>query len=459
MTHATIDRYDPDGLFDVGERAIVLGGSVAGLCAARVLADGFDEVVVIERDPLPDDPVCRDGAPQTSHPHVLLEAGRATIEDLFPGFCEDVLAEGGLMVDTSTEMQEYNRGGVIADPGERMPTLCASRPLFESVIRQHTRDIDPVQLRPRHQFLDYLTDADENAVTGVRVRTPSGTEETISSDLVVDATGRTSRTPALLQDHGFNRPATEAVQVDVEYSTIRLERPPDDRRMILLAPEAPRTRGGAVIPAEGDRWEVILHGVHGDTPPAEPEEAIRFAESLPVTEIADLLKSQEWTTDEIDRYPYPASRRRRYESLDRFPDGLVVTGDAIASFNPIYGQGMSVAALEALLLHHTLTTTELDGLAPRFFDRTADLVDIVWRTVVGADFQFEQTTGPKPTGAAVANWYMDRLVRRAHVDSVLSEAFARVTRLEKPPKTLLRPEIAWHVLRPTGSDSLLGSVV
>jgi 2-polyprenyl-6-methoxyphenol hydroxylase-like FAD-dependent oxidoreductase len=306
--------------------------------------------------------------------------------------------------------------------------------------------------------LDYLTDADGSAVTGVRVRTASGTEETLSSDLVVDATGRASRTPALLQDHGFDEPATEAVQIDVEYSTIRLERPPDDRRMILLAPEAPRTRGGAVIPAEGDRWEVILHGVHGDTPPAGPEEAIRFAGSLPVTEIADLLKSQEWTTDEIDRYPYPASRRRRYESLNRFPEGLVVTGDAIASFNPIYGQGMSVAALEALLLHHTLTTG-INGLAPRFFDRTGDLVDIVWRTVVGADFQFAQTTGPKPTGAAVANWYIDRLVRRAHADPVLSEAFARVTRLEKPPTAWRRPQIAWHGLRPTASDSLLGSVV
>jgi 2-polyprenyl-6-methoxyphenol hydroxylase-like FAD-dependent oxidoreductase len=458
MTLATIDRYDPDGLSDVGENAIVLGGSVAGLCAARVLADGFDEVVVIERDPLPDDPVCRDGAPQTSHPHVLLEAGRATIEDLFPGFCEDVLAKGGLMVDTSTEMQEYNRGGVITDPGERLPTLCASRPLFESVIRRHACDIDAVQIRSRHQFLDYITDADGNSVNGVRVRTASGTEKELSSDLVVDATGRTSRTPSLLQDHGFDEPATEAVQIDVDYSTIRLERPPDDRRMILLAPEAPRTRGGAVIPVEGDRWEVILHGVHGDTPPAEPEEAIKFAESLPIPEIADLLKSQDWTTDEIDRYPYPASRRRRYESLDRFPEGLVVTGDAIASFNPIYGQGMSVAALDALLLHHTLTAG-LGDLAFRFFDRTADLIDIVWRTVVGTDFQFAQTTGPKPTGAEVANWYIDRLVRRAHADPVLSEAFARVTRLEKPPTTLLRPQIAWHVLRPTGSDSILGSVV
>jgi flavin-dependent dehydrogenase len=459
MTLATIDRYDPDGLSTVGERAIVLGGSVAGLCTARVLADGFDDVVVIERDPLPDEPVCRDGAPQTSQPHVMLEAGRATIEDLFPGFCEDVLSEGGLMVDTSNDMREYNRGGFIADPEERLPTLCASRALIESVVRRHVRDIESIQLRGRHQFLTYLTADDGTAVEGVRVRNASGTEQTVAGDLVVDATGRTSRTPAWLSKHGFEDPPTEEVHVDVAYSTIRLERPPDDRRMILVAPDAPRTRGGAIIPTEGDRWEVILHGVHGDAPPTDVDELLEFAERLPVSEISNLMQSQEWVSDEIERYPYPSSRRRRYESLDTFPDGLVVTGDAIASFNPIYGQGMSVAALDALILHHALADGALDALAPRFFGRTADLLDIVWKTVVGGDFQFSRTTGPKPTGADLANWYMDRLVRRAHSDAVLSEAFARVTRLEEPPTALLEPHIAWKVLRPRKGTSLLRSVV
>jgi 2-polyprenyl-6-methoxyphenol hydroxylase-like FAD-dependent oxidoreductase len=129
---------------------------------------------------------------------------------------------------------------------------------------------------------------------------------------------------------------------------------------------------------------------------------------------------------------------------------LVVTGDAIASFNPIYGQGMSVAALEAVLLHHALAEGGLGDLGTRFFDRAGTLVEMVWRTVVGGDFAFAQTTGPKPAGTALGNWYMDRLVQQAHRDPVVSDAFARVTRLEQPATTLLHPTIAWRVLRPSG---------
>ena len=458
MTLATIDRYDPDRLATIGDRAVVLGGSVAGLCAARVLADGFTDVLVLERDPLPDEPVARDGAPQTSHPHVMLEGGRATLEDLFPGFSERVLGEGGLLVDASTELAEYNRGGYLADPRERLPTYCASRALFEHVLRERVRALDTVQLRGNHQFHGYCTDEDATAVTGVRFRDPDGEEATLSADLVVDATGRTSKTPTWLARNGYETPPTDEVTIDVSYSTVRLERPPDDRRMRLVAPDAPRTRGGALIPVEGDRWEVILQGVHGDAPPTDPQALIDFAESLPVSDIADLLQSQPWVSDDVLRYPYPASRRQRYESLDRFPDGLVVTGDAIASFNPIYGQGMSVAALDALLLHHALADGGLDGLAPRFFERAADLLDVVWQLVVGGDFAFQQTTGPRPTGAALVNRYMNRLVRQAHDDAVVSEALARVTRLETPPTELFRPRIAWRVLRPSGRFGSVRSV-
>ncbi|PSP48918.1 oxidoreductase [Halobacteriales archaeon QH_3_68_24] len=450
MTLANTKRYSPSRVSTIGNRAVVIGASMAGLSAARVLADGFEEVIVIDRDDLPEEPVARKGTPQTSHPHVLLEAGRATLEDLFPGFGADVLAEGGLMVDSGTKMEHFDQGGYMADTQERLPTYCASRPLFDHVLRHHVSEIENVQLRGNQQFTDYLTDSDTTSVTGVTLREEDGTEATISADLVVDATGRMSRTPQWLEKHGYDAPPVDEVQIDVTYSSIQIERPSDDRRMFFVPPSSPRTRGGGLIPIEGDRWDVIIQGVHGDKTPTDPGQFIEFTESLPIPELGQLVKSQTWATDEIEHYPYPSSIRRHYEELTQFPDNLVVTGDAIASFNPINGQGMSVAALDALQLHHTIARDGLDDVARRFFDRTADTIDIVWQMSVGADFDFPQTTGPKPRGTDLFNRYLDRFIRKAHSDPVLSEAFLRVMRLEKPPKTLLQPHTAWRVLRPTG---------
>ncbi|QDX41292.1 NAD(P)/FAD-dependent oxidoreductase [Salarchaeum sp. JOR-1] len=450
MSLAEIDRYDATQVSLVGDRAIVVGGSIAGIASARVLADAFKEVVVLERDSIPNGPATRDGAPQTRHPHVLLEAGRATLEDLFPGFCEQVLASGGLMIDFGTDMREYNRGGFLADPRERYPTYCASRALFEHVARNQLRSIENVELRGGRQVTEYLCTADASVVTGVRVRN-GDTEETVSADFVVDATGRTSQTPAWLADHGYDRPPTDEITINVSYRSIRIERPPNDRRMRMIVPVAPRTRGAALVPIEDDRWEVIVQGIHDDTPPTDRSGLIKYTAGLPVQTISTLLKHHSWVSDGVRQYPYPASLRRRYEDLSEFPDGLVVTGDAIASFNPIYGQGMSVAALEAVCLHHALATEGLDAISGRFFDRASDIVDNVWNLVVGGDFAYPQTTGSRPAGARLTNWYMNRLIRRAQSDPALSGAFARVTRLEEPPTALLKPEIVWRVVRPTVS--------
>jgi 2-polyprenyl-6-methoxyphenol hydroxylase-like FAD-dependent oxidoreductase len=196
---------------------------------------------------------------------------------------------------------------------------------------------------------------------------------------------------------------------------------------------------------------VIVQGVHGDDTPTDREGFVEFVESLPVAELGRQVTSQPWVSEEIEYYPYPSSRRRRYEELERFPDGLVVTGDAIASFNPIYGQGMSVAALDAVVLHHVLASDGVEDVGRRFFDRATPLVDAVWQMAAGADFAFPQTSGPKPTGIDLTNRYVARLLRKAHTDPVLSEAFLRVMRLEQPSTTLMRPGIAWRVLRPSGS--------
>jgi 2-polyprenyl-6-methoxyphenol hydroxylase-like FAD-dependent oxidoreductase len=419
---------------------------MAGLCAARVLRDWFETVVIVERDEFPTAPERRDGAPQTSQPHGMLEAGRVTLGDLFPGFDEDVQAAGGLKLDMTADLRWYNKGGVVADADEALPALYASRPLFEHIVRERVRGFDDVALRGGCSVFDYAHDADEERVTGVRFRDEDGDEATLAADLVVDATGRTSRTPAWLGDHGYPVPDTSEVTVDVTYSTVRIERPPAARRGVLVAPEPHRPRGVAMLPIEGNQWEVVLQGMHGERAPGDRETFIEWADAMPVDEIARQLRSQQWQSD-CHQYPFPASVWTHYERLDRFPDGLVVTGDAIASFNPIYGQGMSVAALDALVLHHELADG-LRGLGPRFFRRASDVVDEAWKLAVGNDFIFEETTGDKPFGTDVFNRYVTRLLRRAHDDGVLTREFFRVFRLEQSVTSLLHPALVWRVLRP-----------
>lgn len=449
MTLATVARYDASNVPAIGDRAVILGGSMAGLCAGRVLADAFEEVVIIERDALPADPVARHGAPQTTHPHVLLEAGRVTLEDLFPGFCDTIRAEGGVVIDAATDMRYYDHGDFLADGPDRLPMYCASRPLFEHVVRQAVRGLTNVRLRDGCQFITYQVDDAGSQITGVVIRDETGQTVDLGADFVVDATGRTSRTPRWLDEHGYRTPPVDEVTVDVTYSTVRIKREPTAEYSYFVPPTPPRTRGAAAIPIEDNRWEVIVQGVHGDDTPTDTEGFIEFSESVPVSDIGELVRTTPWTSDAIHHYPFPSSLWRHYERLDRFPKGLVVTGDAIASFNPVYGQGMSVAALEALVLHHVLREAPREQLPLRFFERTAAVIDAAWKIAVGADFEFPQTTGPKPPGTNLFNRYISRLIRQAHSDGVLTDAFYRVFRLERPPTSLLRPTIAWRVFRPT----------
>jgi len=201
-----------------------------------------------------------------------------------------------------------------------------------------------------------------------------------------------------------------------------------------------------MLPAEDGRWEIVLQGLHGERAPDDRDTFLQWAEALPVEEIARQLRIRTWVS-EPRQYPFPASVRRHYEDLERFPHGLVVTGDAVASFNPVYGQGMSVAALDALVLHHELGDG-LTELPRRYFERVGDIVDEPWQLAVGNDFTFEGTTGPKPFGADLFNRYVARLLRRAQSDGTLTEAFFRVFRLERSATSLLRPGIVWRVLRP-----------
>ncbi|MFC4552684.1 MULTISPECIES: FAD-dependent oxidoreductase [Halorussus] len=447
MTLATVPGYDPEGLEPSGGHAVVVGASVAGLLAARVLADGFEEVTVLDRDSLDDEPTPRPGVPQARQPHVLWEAGRATLEDLFPGYSEELVAAGGVEIDVRRDLVQYSQGDFLARCTERFPQYLATRPLYEQLIRRRVAALEAVRLRPECRFTDYVTDDAGATVEGVAVRDRAAGRDELAADLVVDATGRTSRTPAWLADRGYEPPPVDEVRIDVGYASTFVERPAGDRRTVVAPAEAPRTRGGLVTPVEGGRWLVNVHGVHGDHPPTDPEAFADFAASLAVPQPKRVLDDHPRVGD-VESYPFPSNRRNRYEDLRRFPAGLVVVGDAIASFNPIYGQGMSVAALEALLLHRALATGGREELPLRFFDGAADVVDVAWTMAVGADFGFPETQGPKPRGTAFSSWYLGRLLRGAHADGALTDAFVRVLAMQEPPSSLLRPNVAWRVLKP-----------
>lgn len=449
MTVTTVPRYDGDRITGNEGHAVVVGGSMAGLLAARVLSDGFDTVTVIDRDQMPTSPATRDGVPQARQPHVLLEAGRATLEDLFPGYGEALISAGGLLVDGASDFKYFDEGGYVADGPTRQLMYFASRPLIESILRRRVADLDGVRIRSDCHFIDYLDDDGGTNLDGVVIRGDGTEQEKIRADLVVDATGRTSRTPKWLENNGYASPDLAEVYIDLVYCSILIERPADDRRVLYAPLSPPRTRGGAAFPIEGNRWLVNLHGIHGDHPPTDIAGYSAFAASLPTSDLTRLLDEHPLVSEDIERYPIPSNRRYRYENLDRAPGNLIVIGDAIASFNPVYAQGMSVAALEALALHHALSTGSRENLGPRFFDRAEAVIDIAWTMAVGADFGFPQTTGPKPRGTDLFNRYLSRLTRKAHTDGELRHAFYQAIVMERPPRSLLRPAVMWRVLRPT----------
>ena len=447
MTLDTISPYEPNQISRRDGHALVVGASMAGLLAARVLADGFETVTLVEKDRLPAGANTRPGVPQSRHIHVLQRAGQEILDDLFAGYSTELTDAGGLEIDAAIDFDVYIEGNFLASGPVRMPLYCASRPLFESITHQRVEALANVTIRDQSQFVGLVTDASASTVEGVTVRTGGDIQE-ITADLVVDATGRTSRTPTWLENNGYRPPPTDVVETGVAYSTLVLDRQVGDHRALVVFPTPPNRRGCATFPVEGGRRILTLAGYHGDHAPTDLDGFGAFADSLPVPDVRTLLDEQTVVSEDVAFYPIPSNRRRRYEELTEFPAGLVVIGDAIASFNPIYGQGMSVAALEAVQLHHTLSADGFDGISLPFFERAGRIVTEAWRLSTGADFKYPETSGSRPFGTAIMNWYLTRLLRKAHTDWRLAETFGRVGFMETEATSLVQPRIAWRVLKP-----------
>jgi 2-polyprenyl-6-methoxyphenol hydroxylase-like FAD-dependent oxidoreductase len=429
--------------------AIIIGGSLGGLVTARVLINHFEKVTILEKDTVNRQPESRKGQPQTKHLHGLLPRGLTILNEYFPGLMKDFEKAGATIVDFGSSMHWRAYGGYRKRVHFGMNGITASRPVIEHIVREKVLAIPGVELRDNCSVKQLMSLAGNSRVKGVIAAT-GNSNENIEADLVIDASGRGSRSFHWLKEMGYATPPTSEVKVNVSYSSRLYRRDPADPRgknWIFNSPHAPfEYRAGGAFAIEGNRWIVTLCGWHHQQVPESDADFRAFARSLPGPDITDIINSSE-PLSEIFHFKYPSSLRRHYEKSERFPAGYLVLGDAACSFNPIYGQGMTVAIMEAKALDELLATeSNEETMAKKFFAKTAKIIDIPWSMAVGEDFRYPETSGPRPAGIDFINRYVTRLHKATLKDKVVSEAFLNVMSMLKPPASLFHPRIFWRVM-------------
>lgn len=432
------------------DRAVVLGGGIAGLVSARVLATSYREVCLVERDHLAGAPGGRRGTPQARHLHGLLARGQSVLEEMLPGLTSELVAEGAAIGDMLADTRLCFGGHRFARGEAQLTALCVSRPALEAAIHRRVVALPEVRVLDGRDIVGLTTDRGGRRVTGVRVigREDGSAAEVLGADLVVDATGRGSRLPVWLAELGYPQLDTEEVRVDVGYATRQYRLPVGalgSDLVVLSGPTPDVPRGGGASRVEGDRCLVTLMGVLGDHPPTDPRGFVRFAADLALPELGELVREAEPLDDPV-AHRHPVSRRHRYERRGQLPDGVVVLGDALCALNPIYGQGMTVAALQAEALRAHLSGAS--GLDTRRYQRHASrIAGVAWGLATGADLAFPGVVGHRHLATGLLSGYVDHVQAAAEEDPLVGRAFLRVTSLVDPPPALFHPRLLARVAR------------
>ncbi|MFF9011368.1 FAD-dependent oxidoreductase [Streptomyces sp. NPDC014870] len=432
-------------------RAIVLGGSMAGLLAARVLAEVFVEVVIVDRDELQGVRGPRRGVPQGRQIHGLQAAGQRILEELFPGLTDDLAGDGAQIQDTVADGHWYFRGRKLVQSPSDLVTVAVSRPLLEYHVRRRVASLPAVSFLERRDILGLTTTPDAGRVTGVRVRTqgPAGVTEELRADLVVDAMGRGSRTPVWLKELGYPKVEEERLKVGVGYTTRHYRLPPEgisDGKAVIVVGSPEQPRGAICARIEGDRFQVTANGMLDDRPAADADGFHSYLLSLAAPPVHALIRHAEPLDDPVT-YRVPVSVRRHYDRMPRFPDGFLVTGDSGCAFNPVYAQGMTVAALGAVTLRrHLRSGRPLDSRAfLRDLARTA--VAPSWEANTANDLAFPGVEGRRTWRIRLVQAWGVRVQEAAAVDAEVARRFIRVLSLVDPGSALLRPGLVWRALR------------
>jgi 2-polyprenyl-6-methoxyphenol hydroxylase-like FAD-dependent oxidoreductase len=449
--------------YNLGERAIVVGGGLGGLSAARALSGRFRQVVILDRDDLPDGATPRPGVPQGKHPHGLLGGGLNALEQLFPGFSNELGRAGAVPIDRGFDT-------VYEVPGQDLwprikygrPTYAMSRPLIELTVRRQVERLANVKVQGVCRALHIIGKSSKGAASGICYRTPDGNVETLQSDLIIDASGNGSLTLEFLRTSGRRVPGETRIGVNMRYASALFDRVDirDNYKIAYTFPNAPEeSRGGVIMPAENGTYQMVLIGRGEDIPPINESEFRRYARKLWTPTIYNAIKGARRLTD-ITPYSFTESRWRHFAQVPDFPRGLLPIGDAICRFNPVYGQGMSVAAQEASLLFDLLGRFDSDllsTLAADFLTKAEKLIADPWAMSAIPDFIYPETTGVRPQDLQERLNFQKGLGQLAARDTSVFQLLIDVRNLLEPLTVLDDPTIVSRVEEEIPQTSELSS--
>jgi 2-polyprenyl-6-methoxyphenol hydroxylase-like FAD-dependent oxidoreductase len=424
------------------EHAVVMGGSVAGLLAARVLAEHFDRVTVLEKDACPADGAARVGVPQGRHTHILLPSGAQVLERLFPGRLAELVRDGARKFDYGRS-RFYIGGTWLPRVATNLESFAQTRPFLEEHLRRWVGEIPNVRIVYETNVFAPLFDEAKARVVGLEIGKSGAAREQIRADLVIDGTGRHSRLSGWLAENGFGDMPETKIGIDLAYATgffqLSEEALPDHPMLYIVGPPPEKTRVGVVFQVENGIAFGGAAGYHGDYPPADLPGFLEFAKSLSQPDVYNVLSRAKLCTP-IAQFRIPTAVRRHYQKMRRFPTGVLPLGDAICSLDPAFGQGMTVAALEAEILSRCLHQGLKDEALRRAYLRAVDTcIDVPWTLCCTENFKYPQTTGPRPLSFPLVRRYVDSLT--ASGDPAVLAAIFRVFTLTAHPRILLMPDI------------------
>lgn len=444
--------------------ALVIGGSITGLLAARILAEHFDKITIVERDRFPKVPEARQGIPQARHIHVLLARGLQILEGMFPDIEKQLIEAGASPIDWLDDWSMLGSWGWAPRFPSDLKSLTCSRYLIDWVLYRCLTACNNIQFIENCQVTNLLTDNSKSKVTGVQlhfgIKNPEQETQThptqLDTSLVVDASGRNSSLPKWLVNMGYESAQETMINPFLGYAT-RLYQPPeafcaDWKGLSVMTKPPTYRRAGYIYPIEGKCWLVTLQGIGRDYPPKDETGFLSFARSLRSPILYETIRDAQ-PLSSIYSYRSTGNRLRHYEKLSRFPDGLVTFGDAVCAFNPIYGQGMTVAALGALTLNECLheqfkaKKACLTGLSRRFQKRLAQVNANPWLMATGADLRWPTTEGGQPNRMTrIKHQYLNQVLRLGVNYPEVYRTFGEVAHMLNSPTALLRPGILTRVI-------------